>query len=189
MDAIWGSFLDFLPGNWDAFKLWFIWRFLLQGLWVSVQIAIVAIILSLTVGITMSVGRLSPVPIVKFLATTYIEHSGPPASVAHVLRIFGAAVQTEWARHPACQLVRRRPLRRLRRKPRRPWRSRSTTARLSLKYACGYPLVSKGIIERAAPRPELYAVDAPCGSAMQSADGAGAVSQIIPSTRTPRWRP
>ena len=73
MDALWGSFLDLLPGDWDPFKFWFIWKFLLIGLRTSVQIAVVAIALSLVVGILMSVGRLSPIPIVRVLATTYVE--------------------------------------------------------------------------------------------------------------------
>lgn len=73
MDALWGSFLDLLPGDWDPFKIWFIWKFLLIGLRTSVQIAAVAIALSLVVGVLMSVGRLSPIPIVRVLATTYVE--------------------------------------------------------------------------------------------------------------------
>ena len=73
MDALWGSLLDLLPGDWDPFKFWFIWKFLLIGLRTSVQIAVVAIALSLVVGILMSVGRLSPIPIVRVLATTYVE--------------------------------------------------------------------------------------------------------------------
>lgn len=73
MDALWGGLLDHLPGNWEIFKLWPIWRFLLLGLWTSVQIAVIAIALSLVVGILMSVGRLSPIPIVRVLATTYVE--------------------------------------------------------------------------------------------------------------------
>jgi putative glutamine transport system permease protein len=73
MDAAWSSFLDLLPGNWDAFKYWYVWRFLLQGLWISVQIGVIAIIISGVIGVLMSVGRLSPVPIVRVLSTTYIE--------------------------------------------------------------------------------------------------------------------
>ena len=59
MDALWGSLLDLLPGDWDPFKFWFIWKFLLIGLRTSVQIAVVAIALSLVVGILMSVGSLT----------------------------------------------------------------------------------------------------------------------------------
>lgn len=73
MESLWGAFLDFLPGNWDVFKLWPIWRFLLDGLWISVQIALISIVLSIIIGVIMSVGRLSPVPLVRVLATTYIE--------------------------------------------------------------------------------------------------------------------
>ena len=73
MDALWGSFLDLLPGNWEIFKLWPIWRFLLFGLWTSVQIAVIAILLSVVIGVLMSVARLSPIPIVRVLGTIYIE--------------------------------------------------------------------------------------------------------------------
>jgi putative glutamine transport system permease protein len=73
MDAIWEAFLDLLPGNWDLFKDWAIWDFLLSGLWISVRIAAIAIVLSIFVGTTMAVGRLAPVPIVRILSTIYIE--------------------------------------------------------------------------------------------------------------------
>ena len=73
MDAIWEGFLDLLPGNWDLFKDWAIWDFLLSGLWISVRIAAIAIVLSIFVGTTMAVGRLAPVPIVRILSTIYIE--------------------------------------------------------------------------------------------------------------------
>lgn len=99
MDAIWSSLLDFLPGNWDAFKLWPIWRYLLLGLWISVQIAIVAIIISLVVGILMSVGRLAPVPIVRVLATTYVEtFRATPLLLLMFFVFFGAGrFNTAWA--------------------------------------------------------------------------------------------
>ncbi len=73
MDSLWGSFFDLLPGNWEIFKLWPIWRFLLFGLWTSVQIAVIAILLSIVIGVLMSVARLSPIPIVRVLGTIYIE--------------------------------------------------------------------------------------------------------------------
>ncbi|HNO65719.1 MAG TPA: amino acid ABC transporter permease [Tepidiformaceae bacterium] len=73
MDALWSGFLDLLPGDWTLFKEWPYWRFLLEGLWVSVQIALAGIGLALVVGILMAVGRLSPIPIVRVLSTTYVE--------------------------------------------------------------------------------------------------------------------
>jgi len=73
MDALWGGFLDLLPGNWALFKEWPYWRFLLEGLWISVQIAMAGIALALVVGILMAVGRLSPIPIVRVISTTYVE--------------------------------------------------------------------------------------------------------------------
>jgi putative glutamine transport system permease protein len=57
----------------EPFTTWPIWRFVLEGLWLSVQIAAYAIVLSVVVGIAMAVARLSPVPPIRWLAATYIE--------------------------------------------------------------------------------------------------------------------
>ena len=100
MEAAWGAFLDFLPGNWENFKIWAIWRFLLEGLWVSVQIALIAIVLSIVLGTVTAVGRLAPVPIVKFLSTAYIEtFRATPLLLLFFFVFFGAGrFNTEWAR-------------------------------------------------------------------------------------------
>lgn len=99
MDSLWGALLDLLPGDWDIFKLWPIWRFLLEGLRVSVQIAVIAIALALVVGIVMAVGRLAPVPIVRVLATTYIEvFRATPLLLLIFFVFFGAGrFNTSWA--------------------------------------------------------------------------------------------
>jgi putative glutamine transport system permease protein len=73
MAALWSTFLDLLPGDWSLFKEWVYWRFLFEGLWVSVQIAAAGISLAVVIGVLMAVGRLSPIRIVRVLATTYIE--------------------------------------------------------------------------------------------------------------------
>jgi His/Glu/Gln/Arg/opine family amino acid ABC transporter permease subunit len=57
----------------EPFTHWAIWRFLLEGLWLSVQIAAYAIVLSLLVGMLMAVGRLAPSRAVRWLAGTYVE--------------------------------------------------------------------------------------------------------------------
>ncbi|MGE3985939.1 MAG: amino acid ABC transporter permease [Dehalococcoidia bacterium] len=57
----------------EPFTEWAIWRFLLEGLWISVQIALYAIVLSLLVGTLMAVGRLAPSRPVRWLAGTYVE--------------------------------------------------------------------------------------------------------------------
>lgn len=100
MDAAWGAFLDFLPGNWENFKVWAIWEFLLEGLWISLQIAIIAIALSMVVGAVMAIGRLAPAPIVRFLATTYIEtFRATPLLLLIFFVFFGAGrFNTGWAR-------------------------------------------------------------------------------------------
>lgn len=99
MESAWGALLDLLPGNWDLFKLWPIWRFLLLGLRLSAEIALISIALSLVVGIIMSVGRLAPVPIVRVLATTYIEtFRATPLLLLLFFVFYGAGrFNTSWA--------------------------------------------------------------------------------------------
>jgi His/Glu/Gln/Arg/opine family amino acid ABC transporter permease subunit len=57
----------------EPFSHWPIWRFLLEGLWVSVQIALYAIVLSVVIGMLMAVARLAPNRFARWLATTYVE--------------------------------------------------------------------------------------------------------------------
>jgi aspartate/glutamate/glutamine transport system permease protein len=99
MDAVWAGLLDFLPGNWSAFERWVIWRFLFEGLWVSVQIGVIGIALALVIGVVMAVARLAPVPIVRILATTYIEtFRATPLLLLIFFVFFGAGrFNTSWA--------------------------------------------------------------------------------------------
>jgi His/Glu/Gln/Arg/opine family amino acid ABC transporter permease subunit len=99
MADIWAGLLGLLPGDWSAFERWVIWRFLLEGLWVSIQIAVIGIALALILGIAMAVGRLSPVPIVRVLATTYIEtFRATPLLLLIFFMFFGAGrFNTGWA--------------------------------------------------------------------------------------------
>lgn len=73
MADLWGALMDALPGDWEIFKRWSTWRFLLDGLWFAIRIAIQAIILSLLVGVVMSVARLAPSRPIRWLAATYVE--------------------------------------------------------------------------------------------------------------------
>jgi glutamate transport system permease protein len=59
--------------GWGPFGSWPIWRFLLEGLWLSVQIAAIAIALSIVVGVVMAVGRLSPARPLRWLCGAYVE--------------------------------------------------------------------------------------------------------------------
>ena len=99
MDALWAGFLDLLPGDWSAFEHWYIWRFMLDGLWISVQIAVIGIGLSLVIGVVMAIGRLAPVSIVRILATTYIEtFRATPLLLLIFFVFFGAGrFNTGWA--------------------------------------------------------------------------------------------
>jgi glutamate transport system permease protein len=62
-----------LDAGWEPFTTWPIWRFLLEGMWISVQIALYAIALSLVTGTMMAVGRLAPNRGIRWLAGTYVE--------------------------------------------------------------------------------------------------------------------
>ena len=59
--------------GWEPFGLWPIWRFLLLGLSLSLQIAGASILLSLVIGILMAMGRLAPLRGVRWFAGTYVE--------------------------------------------------------------------------------------------------------------------
>ncbi|MGI8926399.1 MAG: amino acid ABC transporter permease [Tepidiformaceae bacterium] len=99
MEQAWNEFIDFLPGNWEVFRTWPIWRFLLLGLWVSARIAIYSIILSIIVGIIMAVARLAPLAPLRWAATTYIEiFRATPLLLLMFFIFFGAGrFNTGWA--------------------------------------------------------------------------------------------
>jgi putative glutamine transport system permease protein len=98
MADIWGAFLNLLPGEWDVFKEWFVWSFLLHGLWLSVKIAVISIVLSLVVGVIMAVARLAPLRLVRYLAGTYVEtFRATPLLLLLFFIFFGATrVDTTW---------------------------------------------------------------------------------------------
>ncbi len=73
MTALWAALLDLLPGNWEVFKEWVYWEFLLKALWLVTKMAFVAIVLSIVLGTAMAVARLAPVRAVRWFATTYVE--------------------------------------------------------------------------------------------------------------------
>jgi putative glutamine transport system permease protein len=76
----------------EPFLHWPIWRFLLQGLWISVQIALYAISLSLAIGILLAVARLAPVRHLRWLASTYVEvFRATPLLLLLFFIFFGAA--------------------------------------------------------------------------------------------------
>jgi glutamate transport system permease protein len=86
--------------GWEPFTTWPIWRFLLAGLWLSVQIAGFAIILSLILGVAMSVGRLAPVRPVRLICGTYVEvFRATPLLLLLFLVFFGAGrIELEFLR-------------------------------------------------------------------------------------------
>ena len=57
----------------EPFTDWAIWRFLLDGFWLSVQMALYAAVLSIIVGTLMAVGRLSPTRLISRFAAAYVE--------------------------------------------------------------------------------------------------------------------
>lgn len=65
--------LVLLDAGWEPFKDWAIWRFLLEGLWLSLRIAGFSILLSVFIGTAMAVGRLSGVAPLRWATGTYVE--------------------------------------------------------------------------------------------------------------------
>ncbi len=59
--------------GWEPFTRWAIWGFLLDGFALAVRMAVISMLLSLLVGITMAVGRLARPRVIRWLATAYIE--------------------------------------------------------------------------------------------------------------------
>ena len=100
MDALWNGVIDLLPGNWDLFREWPYWRFLFEGLWLSARIAVYSIILSLILGMTMSVMRLAPSRPLRWIATTYVETMrATPLLLLLFFIFFGASsFNTGWAK-------------------------------------------------------------------------------------------
>ena len=100
METLWNGFIDALPGNWELFRQWPYWRYLLLGLSLSARIAAVSIALSIVIGSIMAVARLSPVPILRWLATTYVEtFRATPLLLLLFFIFFGAGrFNTAWAR-------------------------------------------------------------------------------------------
>jgi len=99
MAGLWNAVIDLLPGNWELFRQWVYWRYLLLGLSITARMAAVSIALSLIVGVLMAVARLSPAPIIRWLATTYIEvFRATPLLLLLFFIFFGAGrFNTGWA--------------------------------------------------------------------------------------------
>jgi His/Glu/Gln/Arg/opine family amino acid ABC transporter permease subunit len=60
-------------GVWEPFSLWTTWQFLLDGLWITVQVAFYSVILSMIFGIILALGRLSPNKFISLPSVVYIE--------------------------------------------------------------------------------------------------------------------
>jgi len=91
----------------EPFKHWAIWRFLLDGLWLSVRIAMYAIVLSVVIGTLMTVMRLSPSRPLRWLSATYVEvFRATPLLLLLFFIFFGAGrVDLSWLRHLHLGLV------------------------------------------------------------------------------------
>ncbi len=100
MEAVWNGMLDRVPGNWDLFRQWPYWRFLFEGLWLSARIAAYSIVLSLALGVTMSVLRLAPARPLRWIATAYVETMrATPLLLLLFFVFFGASsFNTGWAK-------------------------------------------------------------------------------------------
>lgn len=59
--------------KWRAFTQWPIWRYLLEALWGTVRAALLTAALGAAIGMVFALGRLSPVRLIHWIATAYIE--------------------------------------------------------------------------------------------------------------------
>lgn len=60
-------------GSWSSFADGSTWLFLLDGVWLTLQVAFYSVFLSLLIGIVLALGRLSTNRFVKLLSVGYIE--------------------------------------------------------------------------------------------------------------------
>ncbi|HVF32558.1 MAG TPA: amino acid ABC transporter permease [Acidimicrobiales bacterium] len=61
------------PELWETFTRWPEWRFLLEGLLVTLKVAAVAMALSVAIGLVLALGRLAQTTFVRALFTTWVE--------------------------------------------------------------------------------------------------------------------
>lgn len=60
-------------GAWEAFTHWEAWRFLLDGLSITLQVGVYSIVLSMVLGVLFALGRLSVNKLVSVPSTVYVE--------------------------------------------------------------------------------------------------------------------
>ncbi|MFL6094032.1 MAG: amino acid ABC transporter permease [Blastococcus sp.] len=61
------------PDRWQPFTAWPIWRYLLVGLRGTLEAAALTAVLSAAAGVLLALGRLSPVGLIRWPVTAYIE--------------------------------------------------------------------------------------------------------------------
>ncbi|HXH21978.1 MAG TPA: amino acid ABC transporter permease [Dehalococcoidia bacterium] len=90
-----------LGAGFEPFLDWPIWRFLLEGFWLTVRIAGYSIFLALVIGITMAVGRLAPIRPVSLASATYVEvFRATPLLLLIFFVFFGAGrLEVAWVRN------------------------------------------------------------------------------------------
>jgi His/Glu/Gln/Arg/opine family amino acid ABC transporter permease subunit len=62
-----------INGQWKPYGEWANWNFLLDGLWITLQVAVYSVILSLIIGIILALGRLSNLKVISYPSIFYIE--------------------------------------------------------------------------------------------------------------------
>jgi His/Glu/Gln/Arg/opine family amino acid ABC transporter permease subunit len=60
-------------GTWEPFSHWVTWRFLLDGLRITVQVALYSIVFSMILGVLLALGRLSNSKFISVPSVIYIE--------------------------------------------------------------------------------------------------------------------
>lgn len=76
--------------HWAPFTQWPIWQYLLVGLLGTLEAAAIVAVLSATLGVFLALGRLSPVRVIRWLCTAYIEIARTvPVLLMIYLMLFG----------------------------------------------------------------------------------------------------
>lgn len=81
---------QFAPERWAPFTQWPIWKYLLVGLLGTLEVAALVAVLGSVLGAFLALGRLSPVRVVRWVCTAYIEIARTvPVLLMIYLMLFG----------------------------------------------------------------------------------------------------
>ena len=91
--------------GWDPFTRWAIWRFLLDGLALALEMAVVSMLLSMLVGVVMAVGRLARPRIIRWPAMVYVETFRAMPLLLLIFFVFFGSARTPFQIGPVTAVV------------------------------------------------------------------------------------